>query len=85
MTAVAISQDSSHRNIMRQIANLAPRNSYRANIFIGGIVVYTIIVKGAESMERRDESLQANATVIVEECIAVKLRLHDSVFSRFRK
>jgi DNA-binding MarR family transcriptional regulator len=32
-------------------------------------------MKGAESMERRDESLQAKATLIVEECIAVKLRL----------
>jgi DNA-binding MarR family transcriptional regulator len=32
-------------------------------------------MKGAESMERRDESLQAKATLIVEECIAVKLRV----------
>jgi DNA-binding MarR family transcriptional regulator len=32
-------------------------------------------MKGAGSMERKDESLQAKAALIVEECIAVKLRL----------
>jgi DNA-binding MarR family transcriptional regulator len=32
-------------------------------------------MKGAEFMERQDESLQAKAMVIVEECIAVRLRL----------
>jgi DNA-binding MarR family transcriptional regulator len=32
-------------------------------------------MKGAESMERRDESLHAKVALIVEECIAVKLRL----------
>src|SRR5262249_14901159 len=39
------------------------------------IVVYTIIVEGEGSMERKDESLQAKAALIVEECIAVKLRM----------
>src|SRR4029453_206894 len=32
-------------------------------------------MKGAESMERQDKSLQAKAALIAEECIAVRLRL----------
>jgi DNA-binding MarR family transcriptional regulator len=47
----------------------------KQNLLTVRIVVYTIILKGVGSMERKDESLQAKAALIVEECIAVKLRL----------
>src|SRR6266511_1755305 len=47
----------------------------KRNFLTISIVVYTIIMKGVGSMERKDESLQAKTTLIVEECIAVKLRL----------
>src|SRR5262245_8516365 len=52
-----------------------PSFHYKRILLTHRIVVYTIIVKGEGSMERKDESLQAKATQIVEECIAVKLRL----------